>query len=193
MSMKDDNWEALEEYNEFFTALDNHPEFTLADIEWLRTMSLQAASVVSSEDLESEEPDLAQNDLRTAIATMRLPERVKLGIFGNATARGLLINDSNRLVQLAVLNNGKLQLGEVEAFAKNPNLSEQILRGIAGRRKWIKSYAVKVNLINNPKTPQDVSLKWLRYLQKTDLRKLARSKNVPQVISTNARKRLAEL
>ena len=57
----------------------------------------------------------------------------------------------------------------------------------------MKSYSLKVALVTNPKTPGDLALKWLRYLHKADLRRIARSKNIPQVVAVNARKKLAEM
>jgi hypothetical protein len=161
----------------------------------------------SSEEDEKEEEQVAQEstpavfvneaeddgDVRNSIAKMKLPEKIKAAMFGNATARTLLIRDSNRLVQQFVLKNPRIQLREIEDFAKNPNLSEQVLRLISGNPAWTKSYLVKLNLSMNPKTPSDLSVKWVRYLNQTDVRRLSKSRNVPQVVVTSARRRLEEL
>jgi hypothetical protein len=78
-------------------------------------------------------------DVRNSIAKMKLPEKIKAAMFGNSTARTLLIRDSNRLVQQFVLKNPRIQLREIEDFAKNPNLSEQVLRLISNNPAWTKS------------------------------------------------------
>ena len=135
----------------------------------------------------------AITDMRTAIGNMELSQKLKLAMFGDATARGILIGDSNRLIQAAVLKNPQLQDREIETFTKNPNLSDQVLRTISDNRSWMKSYVNKVNLVNNPKVAPPIALKWLRHLMKGDLRKLSRSKNVSSVISTAAKKRLADM
>jgi hypothetical protein len=126
------------------------------------------------------------------LADLTLPEKIKLAMFGNQTARGNLIRDASKLVQSFVLKNPRLQVREVEEFARNPNLSEHVLRAIGSNQSWMKSYSAKVNLVFNPKTPSDVSLKWVRYLNDPEIRKLAKSRNVPQVLVTVARRKLEE-
>ena len=139
------------------------------------------------------EPAKESEDLRAKLKDMTLPQKIKLAMFGNATARSLLIGDANRIVQECVLKNPQLRDGEVCDFAKNPNLSEYVLRYIANNKTWMKLYATKLNLVTNPKCPTDVSMKWLRHMRKLDLRKISKSKNIPQVIATTAKKRLAEM
>ena len=129
-------------------------------------------------------------DIRTQIAEAELPEKVKLAMFGTAVARGLLIRDANKLVQQAVLKNPKLTPQEIESFAKSPNVSEQVLRLIADSRVHMKSSEVKLAIVKNPKTPVDIALKWLRYLQKPDIKDISRSRNVSNVVSTSAKRLL---
>ena len=131
-------------------------------------------------------------DIRTRIGHMPLSERIKTAMFGDRTCRALLVSDPNRLVNQAVLKNPKIALPEIEDFAGNKNISDGILRTIAEKDAWTQSYKVRLGLVTNPRTPIAISLKWLRYLQMGDVKKLARSKNVPQVIVTGARKRLDE-
>lgn len=138
-------------------------------------------------------PRAAESDsVPLRIAELTLPEKIKLAMFGNQNARGALIRDASKLVQGFVLKNPRLQVREVEEFARNPNLSEHVLRTIGGNQAWMKSYNAKVNLVFNPKTPSDVSLKWVRYLNNPEIRKLAKSRNVPQVLVTVARRKLEE-
>lgn len=142
----------------------------------------------SQNSAESEE----NVDIRALIADMSVPEKLKLAMFGNSVCRSLLVQDANRMVQNAVLKNPQLQEGEIEVFSKNPNVAEFVLRTIGRNRTWMKNYSVKVNLVCNPKTPTDLSLKWIRFLNKADLRRISKSKNIPQIVAVNARKRLAE-
>lgn len=128
------------------------------------------------------------NDLRTLLADMTVPEKLKLAMFGNGVARALLIQDSSRLVQSAVLSNPQLQESDIETFAKNKNVSEYVLRSISNDRTWMKNYSVKVNLVFNSKTPIDVSTRYVKFLRKNDLGRLARSKDVPQAVALAARK-----
>ena len=131
-------------------------------------------------------------DIRAKLNDMTLPEKIKLAMFGNAVARMLLIVDANRMVQECVLKNPQLRDTEIADITKNKNVSEYVLRFVSGQKGWTKSYAVKLNLVSNPKTPPDVSMKWLRHLRVNDLRRLAKSKEVPQLVATTAQKRVAE-
>jgi hypothetical protein len=177
-------------HSELETILDH-----LLDTEELQDFVSQLRSgniaIDPTDPLIAEEGEIDEEktrNLAAVIKTLKLSERVKLAIFGNQTARGLLIRDSYRQIPLLVLQNGKLTESEVAEFAKNPNLDEQIFRNIAQSSNWMKSPAVKFNLVSNPKTPVDVSLKWIKYLQGRELKVLSRSKSIPQIIATQAKK-----
>jgi hypothetical protein len=68
------------------------------------------------------------------------------------------------------------------------NLTDEILRLIANNRNFRKDYIVVRNLMNNPKTPLDVTLHMLPMLNAIDLKKLAMNKNVPETLRTTASK-----
>lgn len=140
---------------------------------------------------DSKLPDTSEIDLRSRIMNMNVPERLRLAMFGNSIARSILVMDSSRLVQLAAFNNPRMTEGEVEGFAKNQQMPQLILREIGSSRGWTRSYTIKLHLVMNPRTPQDVALKWLRYLRKSELRRAAKSKNIPQIVALTARKILA--
>jgi len=154
----------------------------------------------AARELESQEPavelvleeEKETQDIRTQLLTMKLSDKVKLAMFGNSTCRGLLIFDPNKMIQQFVLKNPRLMLNEVEEFSKSPNLSESVIRAIAERKEWLKHYPLKANLVRNPKTPPDLGLRLLKFLNVSDLRIVARSKNIPQVIAIGARKMLAD-
>jgi hypothetical protein len=51
---------------------------------------------------------------------------------------------------------------------------------------------VKLALVMNPKCPVTFSVKFMNFLQEKDLRSLVKSKDVPAVISTHARRNLTK-
>ena len=120
------------------------------------------------------------------LAKMSVSERVQFAIKGGSEARRTLIRDSNKVVQRAVLQSPRLTDQEVEAFATMTSLSDEILRLIASNRKFRKNYSVVRNLLNNPKTPLDVSLHMLPMVNVMDLKKLTSNKNVPETLRTTA-------
>jgi len=89
-----------------------------------------------------------------------------------------------------VLQSPRLTDQEVEAFAAMSSLTDEILRLIAGNRKFRKKYTVVRNLLNNPKTPLDVSLHLLPMINAIDLKKLACNKNIPETLRTTSGKLL---
>src|SRR4029077_9740742 len=90
--------------------------------------------------------------------------------------------------QRSVLQSPRLTDQEVEDFAAMSSLTDEILRIIAKNRNFRKNYIVVRNLMNNPKTPLDVSLHMLPMLIPLDLKKLCTNKNVPETLRTTANK-----
>jgi hypothetical protein len=122
------------------------------------------------------------------IMEMGIAEKIKLAFMGSKEARGLLVRDPNKMVAVAVMKSPKIQVSEVESFAKSRSVCEDVLRQIAANREWMKSYSVRFNLVNNSKTPLPISLKLLNGIKETDLRKIGKSKDIPQVVAAQARR-----
>ena len=135
------------------------------------------------------EPDLGKRQtLLQRLATMSVAQRVQFAIKGGSEARRTLIRDSNKIVQRAVLESPRLTDQEVEAFASMSSLTDEILRLIAKNRNFRKNYMVVRNLMNNPKTPLDVTLHMLPILNAQDLKRLCTNKNIPETLRTTAQK-----
>ena len=135
------------------------------------------------------ESDLARRQtLLQRLAKMTVAQRVQFAMKGGSEGRRTLIRDNNKVVQRAVLQSPRLTDQEVEAFASMSSLTDEILRLIAGNRAFRKNYVVVRNLLNNPKTPLDVSLHMLPMLNAVDLKRLTTNKNVPETLRTTASK-----
>jgi hypothetical protein len=124
------------------------------------------------------------------VSTMSVAERVQTALKGTREERLLLIRDSNRMVASAVLQSPKLSESEVEAVALMTNVSEEVLRIIGTKREFVKSYTVIHNLVKNPRTPLPTSLMLLGRILTTDLKRLARSKNIPDALRKAAQRQL---
>lgn len=120
------------------------------------------------------------------LAGMRVVERVQMGLKGNREERMALIRDPCKVVQRAVLQSSRLTDREVETFASMASLSDEVLRMIAMNRKFRRNYAVVRNLMNNPKTPLDLTLHMLPSISAPDLKKLATNKNISDPLRTAA-------
>jgi hypothetical protein len=116
------------------------------------------------------------------IAGLTVGDRVQLGMKGNREERYILIRDGCKLVSAAVLECPKLTDQEVETFAAMKNVQESVLRAIAGKRKFMKQYAVIRALASNPRCPIDVGLPMLKSLLVPDLRNLSMNKNISETL-----------
>jgi hypothetical protein len=145
--------------------------------------------VALAEAAAAAESDLARRQtLIQRLAKMTVAQRVQFAMKGGSEARRTLIRDNNKVVQRAVLQSPRLTDQEVEAFASMSSLTDEILRNIANNRNFRKNYTVVRNLINNPKTPIDVTLHMLPILNAIDLKRLTTNKNVPETLRTTATK-----
>lgn len=135
------------------------------------------------------EPDpVRRQTLIQRLAKMNVSQKAQLALKGTAEERHTLIRDSNKVVQRAVLASPRLTEREVEAFSAMANLTDEILRLIANNRNFRKNYTVVRNLMNNPKTPLDVSLHMLPLVNPMDLKLLTTNKNIPETLRTTATK-----
>jgi hypothetical protein len=148
-----------------------------------------AQSAEMAEAAAEVEPDPVKREtLMQKLAHMNVVQRLTLALKGGRSERMMLIRDPNKLVQRCVLQSPRLTETEVEAFASMTNLTGELLRAIALTRIFMKNYSVVRNLVNNPKTPLDVSLHLFPRLTATDLVKLTTNKNVPETLRAAALK-----
>jgi len=120
------------------------------------------------------------------LSHMRIVERVQCALKGNREERVALIRDPCKVVQRAVLQSPRITEREIEGFAAMANLSDEVLRVISMMRKYAKNYIVTRNLLNNPKTPIDVSLHLLPKVNAQDLKSLQSNKNIPETLKSAA-------
>ncbi|HET6962368.1 MAG TPA: hypothetical protein VFJ27_07720 [Terriglobia bacterium] len=124
------------------------------------------------------------------IARMTVSERVQTALKGNREERVILIRDANRLVASAVLDSPKLTESEVEAIALMKNVSEEVLRVVGTKRDFAKNYTVIHNLVKNARTPIGTTLGLVNRILTSDLRALARNKNIPEVLRKTAQRQV---
>jgi hypothetical protein len=136
------------------------------------------------------EVDAATSDDRKGklVSVLPIMERLKLAMRGSREQRAILIRDPHKLVALAVLSSPKVTGSEIESFARQGNVSEEVLRVIGQTRAWMKNYAVMSALARNPKCPPAISLRLVSHLNQRDIRMLSIDRNVPESLRLAARK-----
>lgn len=125
------------------------------------------------------------------IQRMTVPDKVQLALKGNKEARGILIRDSNKKVSLTVLESPKMTEQEIEMIAQSKNVAEDVLRGIAMKKEWLKNYTIVRSLVNNPKTPVGISLSHLNHIKEKDLKDISKNKNISETIRSAANRLIA--
>jgi hypothetical protein len=150
---------------------------------------------IDEEELErvnvEEEKVVEETKDKVPINELSIPAKIRMATLGNAFARAILIRDSNKQVALAAIRSPGVTDNEAVKFSANRALSDDVVRVIANTKEWTKLYQVKVNLLNNPKTPLPVAMKFLPFLHPKDLRNVSRSKGIPSALVQQARKLLA--
>ena len=145
----------------------------------------QEAQPVTQAETPAEEQkklNMTQRVLRMSVA-----EKIKLATLGNKEARTLLLRDSNKLVCMAAVTSPRITDGEVMTLANSRTLNAEVLRHIYSNREYLKIYAIKMSIVKNPKVPLPTALKYMYTLQEKDIKELARDRNVPQTIQSQAK------
>lgn len=140
-------------------------------------------------DKPASEPAARQGGMPN-IATLTMPQKLRLAMLGNRFMRSTLIRDVNRVVAVAAISAPGVTEMDAVKFASNHSLIDDVIKYIAGRRDWTRSYGIKLALVQNPKTPIPEAIRFMPHLRERDLRTIARSKGVPSAVVAQARKLL---
>lgn len=123
---------------------------------------------------------------------MGVSEKIKMALTGDKEWRSILLKDSNKLVNTAVLKNPRVTDGEVLAVVKNKTSSEELIRIILMNKDWMKLPVIRSALVSHPKTPVGSALRFMDTLTVKELKDLSKSKSVSQVVVAAARRVLTE-
>ncbi|MBN2400133.1 MAG: hypothetical protein JXI33_07310 [Candidatus Aminicenantes bacterium] len=201
-------------YPEILEKMELNPEcgqFILGKIKELREFYFQSqvleaipeqeilndlAKISVPEQASEKELSLDEIQQRTLTALQRInrmsiSQRIRLALTGDKTERLILIKDSNRMVQLAVIESPKMADDEVLIHTRNLSLSGELIAKIANNREWTKNYTIILALVQNPKTPIHRAISFIKQLHTRDLKLLIQDRNINPVIrnlATNLQK-----
>lgn len=148
---------------------------------------LAEEAAASNRAPEGEEEARKKLNMTQRIMKMSVSEKIKLATLGNKEARTILLRDSNKLVCMASVTSPRITDGEILGLANSRTVNADVLRYIYSNREFTKTYGIKVSLVKNPKVPLPTALKMLFTLQEKDIKDLARDRNVPQTIQSQAK------
>jgi hypothetical protein len=128
--------------------------------------------------------------LRAQIDLMTKQQKIRFAIIGSAAARSILVRDSNKAVARAAISSPRMTVAEAAAIATSKEVTEEILRYVGNKKKWLSNYEVKRALMFNPKTPIGISMRYLAHMRDNDLKELTRSRGVSGPIKQAAQQRI---
>ena len=129
--------------------------------------------------------------LYAQLAKLTITQKIRRALLGTAVERLLLVRDKSTLVAVAAVRSPRIQENEVIQISASRTVPDDVLRVIALDRGWTKSHQIKLNLVQNPRTPFLFAAKLIPHLRDHELRALAKSKNVTGAVSNAARQHLS--
>jgi hypothetical protein len=115
----------------------------------------------------------AESQLRDGLADMRLGDRVTLARLATPALLPLLLADSERQVTEAALQNARLREEDLVNALRREDVRAVLVETVAASSRWATSYAVKLALVLQPRTPLALALQRISSLVPRDLRRVA--------------------
>ncbi|MDR3556129.1 MAG: DUF4388 domain-containing protein [Syntrophobacteraceae bacterium] len=174
----------------FVTLPTSEESDTTINVPWehLLIEATRIADESSGGKIDEKEAASRAQTLLQKIQKKNVSEKIRLAMLADKETRGILIRDSNRMIQLAVVSNPKLSDSEVAAMACSRQVDEEVLRRIAIDKEWLKIYTIRHALVANPKTPVNIARKLIPTLNRQDLRNIARSKSISSLVAMEAKR-----
>ena len=122
------------------------------------------------------------------VQQMGISEKIKMALTGDKEWRSVLINDNNKLVSGSVIKNPRITDGEILKILKVGVQNDEIVRLICANKEWVKNCLIRKALVDCPKTPLPLALRFLASLGDKEIAGYAKSKNISSVISTQAKR-----
>jgi len=135
-----------------------------------------------------EEQEQKRESLYVRVKTMAVGQKIKLALKGGREARNILMRDSNKVIRRLVLRNPRISEDEIAIIARNRSEDSEFLDFISKRKEWVKNYQIRLALVTNPKTPPPLALRLVNTLLDRNLRQIAKSKNVPMLVCSAAKR-----
>lgn len=129
--------------------------------------------------------------LHAIVLQLTVTQKIRRATLGTAAERLLLVRDPNRLVSHAAVKSPMMRDNEAVVISASRAVSEDVLRLISQNKEFTRRYQVKLNLVSNPRTPFTFACRFLPHLRDTDVRLLAKSKNVSGAIAQAAEQQMS--
>lgn len=148
---------------------------------------LEKAHRTDSPILDEEGKEISLT-LTQRMMRLRTNQKVLLAQKGGKEERTLLIRESNRLIQVAVIRNPRITESEVAYIAQMRSVHDEVLRIISMNREWMKKYGIVKNLVLNPRTQLSISLNLLKRINEFDMKLIVKDRNIAELLRREAKR-----
>ncbi|MCH9649007.1 MAG: hypothetical protein K0U98_12275 [Deltaproteobacteria bacterium] len=129
----------------------------------------------------------AERHLVARVSSLAVGERMSIG---RRAGHGVIMHlrfDSDSRVIGALLDNPRLNEGLLMPLVSHEGAPPEVLKTVAGNRRWGRRYPIRVALVRNPRTPPVIAVGLLGGLKKMDQKAVAQDVRLPTVVRRRAR------
>lgn len=130
--------------------------------------------------------------LKERLPDLRLGEKIALGRIATPPVLRMLLLEADPKILEATLQNPRLTESDLVGLVRTKEAPRPLLEAVAVASRWQASYAVRLALVLQPRTPAAVSLAQLTSLVEHDLRQVAENPTLPPLIQAAAGRVAAE-
>ncbi len=130
--------------------------------------------------------------LKERLPDLRLGEKIALGRIATPPVLRMLLLEADPKILEATLRNPRLTESDLVGLVRTKEAPRPLLEAVAAASRWQASYAVRLALVLQPRTPAAVSLAQLTSLVEHDLRRVAENPTLPPLIQAAAGRVAAE-
>ena len=138
----------------------------------------------------TETPKAAVRKHAVRFEGLKVSAKVRRALVGKGSDRLLAVRDGNPMVREAGVKSEFLTENEVIQITANRNSSQDVLALLGKDPEWTRSQQVKLNLVQNPRTPIQTATKFLTHLRDNELKLVAGSREVSGAIKAMAKQML---
>lgn len=144
------------------------------------------ADAAASPRLEGGVRARAEGLLKDQLVDLRLGEKITLARLATPPVLRLLLLESDPKILAAALDNPRLRESDLSALLQSAEATRLLSESIVASSRWMRSYAVRLALVLQPKTPLALALAQLTSLVPRDLRRLVETPGLVPLIQAAA-------
>ena len=148
------------------------------------TFEPAAAEAVGRGRFEHDQPAWKRYDQLTK------PERIRLARHGGPEARRKVLQDRDKTLHVHVLANPRLTAAEAATLVRTGMPSIPFFKQLAMRRKFADNVDVVSAIVQHPRAPMDLAVRWVAKLPIDTARRIAKQGRLRTPIVQAARKRV---